>query len=93
MDKTVSKSIKGVNEVFPDEISFTISKKVNHSYICTNFITGMDTANKKSKGLYWVLFLLSVAAFFIVYASSAGNFITLTLPFIGYFFVKALDVI
>lgn len=53
----------------------------------------MDTANNKSKGLYWVLFLLSVVAFFVVYASPAGNFITLTLPFIGYFFVKALDVI
>lgn len=57
------------------------------------FITGMDTANNKSKGLYWILFLLSVVAFFVVYASPAANFITLTLPFIGYFFVKALDVI
>ncbi|MBN8860320.1 MAG: hypothetical protein J0H29_18155 [Sphingobacteriales bacterium] len=53
----------------------------------------MDTANNKSKGLYWILFLLSVVAFFVVYASPAGNFITLTIPFVGFFFVKALDII
>ncbi|HRQ16173.1 MAG TPA: hypothetical protein PL085_03835 [Agriterribacter sp.] len=52
----------------------------------------MDTANKKSRGLYWLLFLLSVVVFFVVYAF-AGNFITVTLPFVVYFFAKALDII
>lgn len=53
----------------------------------------MDTANNKSKGLFWILFLLSVVGFFVVYASPAANFITVVIPFIGYFFVKALDII
>lgn len=52
----------------------------------------MDTANKKSRGLYWLLFFLSVATFFLVYAF-AGNFITVTLPFVVYFFAKSLDII
>ena len=52
----------------------------------------MDTASNKSKGLYWILFLLAVVMFFVVYAF-AGNFITVVIPFIGYFFVKALDII
>lgn len=52
----------------------------------------MDSATNKSKGLYWILFLLAVVMFFVVYAF-AGNFITVCIPFIGYFFVKALDII
>lgn len=52
----------------------------------------MDTVNKKSRGLYWLLFLLSLVVFFLVY-TFAGNFITVTLPFVFYFFVKALDII
>ena len=52
----------------------------------------MDTVNKKSRGLYWLLFLLSVVVFFVVYAF-AGNFNTVTLPFVVYFFAKALDII
>lgn len=52
----------------------------------------MDTVNKKSRGLYWLLFLLSIVLFFLVY-TFAGNFITVTLPFVFYTFVKALDII
>ncbi|MCC6289215.1 MAG: hypothetical protein IT249_15150 [Chitinophagaceae bacterium] len=52
----------------------------------------MDSASNKSKGLFWILFLLSVVMFFVVYAF-AGNFITVVLPFMGYFFAKALDII
>ena len=59
----------------------------------SKLITDMDTANNKSKGLFWILFLLSVVGFFVVYASPAANFITVVIPFIGYFFVKALDII
>lgn len=53
----------------------------------------MDTTKKKSRLIYWVLFLASVAAFFLVYNLTSGNMLTVTLPFIVYFFAKALDII
>jgi hypothetical protein len=46
---------------------------------------------KKSTGLYWFLFLLSVAAFFILYQVIGGVCI-LTLPFVVTYFAKALDI-
>jgi hypothetical protein len=46
---------------------------------------------KKSTGLYWFLFLLSVAAFFILYQFIGGVCI-LTLPFVCTYFAKALDI-
>ena len=49
----------------------------------------META-RKSKGVYWVLFLLSVAAFFGVYAV-AGGYCSMVLPFNVTFFALALD--
>ncbi len=49
----------------------------------------MQTA-KKSRGLYWVLFLLSVVAFFGVYAV-AGGYCSMVLPFNVTFFALALD--
>lgn len=52
----------------------------------------MDNTKNKSSFLYWVLFFASVASFFLVYAF-VGNYITVTLPFICYFFAKALDII
>jgi hypothetical protein len=51
----------------------------------------MQTA-KKSTGLYWILFLISVAAFFWVY-SVAGGYCSLVLPFNVTFFAKALDLL
>jgi hypothetical protein len=47
---------------------------------------------KKSTGLYWILFILSVAAFFVLYTVIGGVCI-LTLPFVCTFFAKALDII
>ena len=47
-------------------------------------------AARKSKGVYWVLFLLSVAAFFGVYAV-AGGYCSMVLPFNVTFFALALD--
>lgn len=52
----------------------------------------MDNTKGKSSFFFWILFLASVASFFLVYAF-AGNYITVTLPFICYFFAKALDII
>ncbi|MFN5334992.1 MAG: hypothetical protein ACK5BV_07380 [Bacteroidota bacterium] len=53
----------------------------------------MEQTKKKSSALYWVLFLLSVAAFFVMYYSPLANYITATLPFICYYLVKAMDLI
>ncbi len=46
---------------------------------------------KKSRGLYWVLFLISVVAFFGLYQVIGGVCI-LTLPFVCTWFAKALDI-
>jgi hypothetical protein len=49
----------------------------------------METV-KKSKAKYWILFLLSVVAFFGVYAVG-GGYCSLVLPFNVTFFALALD--
>jgi hypothetical protein len=46
---------------------------------------------KKNTGLYWILFLLSVIAFFGLYTIIGGVCI-LSLPFVCTFFAKALDI-
>ena len=52
----------------------------------------MTTTSNKSKGLYWLLFLIScgalAAAIFYQF-----EYLTLILPFNCTFFVKALDII
>ena len=50
----------------------------------------METT-KKMTGLYWVLFLFSVAAFFGVYMIG-GGYCSLVLPFNTTFLAKALDI-
>ena len=49
----------------------------------------METT-KKSTAIFWVLFLLSVVAFFGVYAVG-GGYCSLVLPFVVTFFAKALN--
>ncbi|HMJ46513.1 MAG TPA: hypothetical protein VK498_04245 [Ferruginibacter sp.] len=49
----------------------------------------METS-RKSSALYWILFLVSVAAFFGVYAV-AGGYCSLVLPFNVTFLALALD--
>ena len=49
----------------------------------------METV-KKSRTIYWILFLASVVAFFGVYAF-AGGYCSLVLPFNVTFFAQALD--
>jgi len=46
---------------------------------------------KKNTGLYWVLFLISTAAF-IFAITVKFEYLTLILPFVCTFFVKALDI-
>ena len=48
---------------------------------------------KKSAMLNWILFFISVAAFFVMYFSPMANYITATLPFICYYLAKALDLL
>ena len=64
-------------------------------YNCCGFIFAkklqMETA-KKSKGKYWILFLISIGAFFGVYAVG-GGYCSLILPFNVTFFAMALDLI
>ncbi|HEY8733571.1 MAG TPA: hypothetical protein VIL90_03330 [Puia sp.] len=46
---------------------------------------------KKSTGIYWILFIISVIAFFGLYQVIGGVSI-LALPFICTFFAKALNI-
>jgi hypothetical protein len=48
---------------------------------------------KKETLVNWILFFVSVAAFFVMYFSPFANYITATLPFICYYLAKALDLI
>ena len=49
----------------------------------------META-KKSRGIYWILFFISVIAFFGVYAIG-GGYCSMVLPFNFTFFAMAMD--
>jgi hypothetical protein len=50
----------------------------------------METTKKRT-GLYWILFLLSVALFFIVLFSPYASWVSMVLPFNFTFFAMALD--
>jgi hypothetical protein len=47
---------------------------------------------RKNTGIFWVFFLISAAAFVWAIASHF-EYLTLILPFLGTFFVKALDIV
>jgi hypothetical protein len=49
----------------------------------------METS-KKSTGLYWILFFLSLGAAVLVYVVG-GGYSSMVLPFIVTFFAKAMD--
>ncbi len=51
----------------------------------------MDNARKQTS-MYWVLFFVSVAAFFLA-LEFKGELLTLTLPFVCTFFAKAMDIL
>jgi hypothetical protein len=52
----------------------------------------MDTTKKKSKGMYWLLTLVSVVAMFAMLNIQPG-WSWVTFPFVGTFLVLAMDVI
>jgi len=58
-------------------------------YFCQNSFKMAETT-KKSTALYWVLFFLSIAAFFGVYAVG-GGYCSMVLPFVCTFFALAMD--
>ena len=49
-------------------------------------------STKKSTGLYWALFFVSVAVFFFVYYIG-GGYCSMILPFNVTLFAKALDLV
>jgi hypothetical protein len=51
----------------------------------------METV-KKSRTKYWILFFLSIAAFFGVYAVG-GGYCSLVLPFVVTYFAQAMDLL
>lgn len=57
--------------------------------IFAKIILVMETT-KKSTGLYWILFFVSVIASVIVY-KVGGGYASMVLPFNVTFFAKALD--
>lgn len=46
---------------------------------------------KKQKGIYWLLFLISVGVFFWVLNSPIGAYCSMILPFNTTFLAKAMD--
>ena len=52
----------------------------------------MMELTKKSTGLYWALFFVSVAVFFFVYYIG-GGYCSMILPFNVTLFAKALDLV
>jgi len=46
---------------------------------------------KTNKGLYWILFFISTAAFLFAIAAH-WPWLTLIIPFVTTFFVKAMDI-
>lgn len=47
-------------------------------------------STKKSTALYWILFFLFVAAFFVVY-QVGGGYCSMVLPFVCTYFAKAMN--
>ena len=64
-------------------------QQIKSSALYLQKIIKMETTKKKT-GLYWVLFLLSVAAFFIVLQSPIGSYCSMVLPFNCTFLQKHL---
>ncbi|MDR3713812.1 MAG: hypothetical protein P4L51_13405 [Puia sp.] len=51
----------------------------------------MEQEKKKNTGIYWLLFFISTAA--LIFAINARfEYLTLILPFVTTFFVKAMDI-
>ena len=67
-------------------------QQIKSSVLYLPKIIKMETTKKKT-GLYWILFLISVALFFIVLISPFGSYVSMVLPFNVTLFALALDLI
>ena len=65
-------------------------QQIKSSVLYLPKIIKMETTKKKT-GLYWILFLISVALFFIVLISPFGSYVSMVLPFNVTLFALALD--
>jgi hypothetical protein len=65
-------------------------RQIKSSVLYLPKIIKMETTKKRT-GLYWILFLLSVALFFFVLQSPWGSYVSMVLPFNVTFFALALD--
>ena len=65
-------------------------QQIKSSALSLPKIIKMETTKKRT-GLYWILFLLSVALFFIVLLSPYGSYVSMVLPFNVTLFALALD--
>lgn len=72
---------------------------INGNFLWVNYAALFLRSNKiamevqkKSKGMYWVLFLISTASLLIAIAGHCP-YLTLIIPFVTLFFVKAMDII
>lgn len=59
-------------------------------YFCQKFF--LMEMQRRNKGLYWILFLLSVALLIFAIATN-WPWLTLIMPFVFTFFVLAMDII
>lgn len=83
--------IKTINDQRPTKNDFIL--KLCALPLTSQKIYPMEQVKKKSTAVYWLLFFISVAACVLMYFSPYANYITATLPFICYYFVKAMDLI
>jgi len=74
----------------PREIPIFFYKTVRVKFSLFIFAV-IKTGNvKKSRGIYWILFFISIIAFFAVYRIG-GGYCSLVLPFNCTFFAQAMD--
>lgn len=72
-----------------------MGEKTSWWFVCSRLLLReifQMEVRKRSKGLYWLLFLISVVALGAAIALH-WPWLTLILPFVGTFFVLAMDII
>ncbi len=60
------------------------------TYFCRKFF--LMEMQKRNKGLYWILFFISVAVLILTVATH-WPWLTLVMPFVFTFFVLAMDIV
>jgi hypothetical protein len=81
-------NLQAITQNFAFELYQKISWFPKLPYICKNK-SNMEN-KKKSTALFWILFFVSIAAFFGVY-EIGGGYCSMVLPFNVTFFAMAMD--